>query len=116
EIDALRSLEVSAQLDDEHAAVAVERDLGGVLDEGIREHGRHPVAGRERQAFGLLLRRQRKDWRLRRQVRAGVRRIVCIRRCAWSAATAGSLNGSALSVLGVGGGGEGDRQCRYACE
>jgi hypothetical protein len=58
-------LHVAADLEDEHAAVAVERDLRGLLDVGIRENGLelesrrqpdllHLVGGREhRHGAGL---------------------------------------------------------------
>ena len=84
---------VAAQLEHEHAAVAVERDLRGIFDEGLGQHRLHPVAGREQQALGLLRWRQGAHRRLRREIRTRVRGILGVRRGAGSWPTVRRLDG-----------------------
>jgi hypothetical protein len=60
----VRRLHVAADLEDEHAPVAVERDLRGLLDVGIGEHGLHPEAGGQPEALGFLRGRQDGDGQL----------------------------------------------------
>ena len=54
-------LHVAAQLEDEHAAVAVERDGAGLFDVGVGQHGRDAVAGLEEEVFLLFCGWERKD-------------------------------------------------------
>ena len=69
-------LVVAAQLDDEHPAVAVERDLSRLLDVGVGEHGREVIAGRKPEAPGLFGRGKRNDRGLRREIGVGVCWII----------------------------------------
>ena len=71
---------VSSQLDDEHASVAVEGNLSRVVDVGIGEDGLDAVARRQPEPLRLLRGWQRRERRLRGQIRVGVERIVGPRR------------------------------------
>src|SRR5690606_31679643 len=66
-------LHVAAQLDDEHAAVAVEGNLRRLFDVRLGEDRLHAEAGRQPELLLLLLWRQRQHGRLRREV--GLERI-----------------------------------------
>jgi hypothetical protein len=120
EIDPFRRLEIAAQLDDEHAAVAVERDLRGILDERFRQQRLDPIARLQPQSLRLFCRRQRLNRRLRRQVGGGVRGIVRVGRRAGSSPAARRLNCSPGDVLGVGDEGKGgeyeDSQGKRGCD
>ena len=63
-------LHVAAQLDDEHSAVAVERDLTGLLDVGLRDDGLNAIALWQDEARSLLGRREREHWAAEREVGA----------------------------------------------
>ncbi len=71
---------VSAELDDEHASVAVEGNLSWVVDVGIGEDGLDSIAGRKPEPFGLLRGWQRREWRFRGKIGVGVERVVRPRR------------------------------------
>jgi len=77
----------AAQLEHEHAAVAVEGDLRGVFDERLGEHGLDPVSAWEQQAFGFLCRRHRTHRRFGREIHSRIGRIPGVRRGArpWTA-------------------------------
>jgi hypothetical protein len=99
-VDAVRLLLVAAQLEDEHPAVAVERDLPRRLDDGLGEHRFEAIAGRQPELLRLFLGRERTHRRLWRQVRVCVGRVLRIRGRAGAAAAAGSLD-LARPSLGV---------------
>ena len=65
-------LHVAAQLEDEHATVAVERDGAGLFDIGVSQHGRHAVTGLEKEVFLLFSGWEREDRGLLREVGVGV--------------------------------------------
>ena len=65
---------VAAQLGDEHPPVAVERDRAGADDLRLRHHQLEVVARRQDEAGLLLLRRERLDRLLRREVGADLAR------------------------------------------
>ena len=96
QIDAVGTLEIPAQFDHEHPAVAVERDLRWILDRGIRQHRFHPVAWRELQAFRLFGGRQRQHRRFRRQIGFRVRRVVCVGSSAGTGSAIVALNRSTI--------------------
>ena len=67
---------VAAILDDEHPAVAVERDRGRLLDDRIGEHQLQAIARLKDERLQLLFRRLRQQRRLLGPVDVGVDRIV----------------------------------------
>ena len=83
---AIGILHVAADLEHEHAAVAVEGDLRRLLDVGIRQHRFELEARRQPEPLRLLRRRQRLDRRLLRKVRFPHRRAA-----AAGAAAAGGI-------------------------
>ena len=102
EIDAFGSLKVAAQLDDEHAAVAIERNLGRILDHGLGHDRRQAIAWRQPEALDLFLWLHGQDRRLRREIGARVGRIARVRRRTWAPAASWRLNGTTGRVLRVG--------------
>ena len=77
---------VAAIFDDEHPAVAVERDRGRLLDDRIGEHQFQAVAGLKDELLQLLLGRFRQHRRLLRPVDVRVDRIVLAAAAAAAAA------------------------------
>ena len=65
-------LHVTAQLEDEHPAVAVERDGAWLFDVGFGQDGRDAVAGLEDELFLLLRSGERKDRRLLAEIGFGI--------------------------------------------
>ena len=65
---------VGRELGDVHPAVAVEADDRRADDVGLGQHELHAVPGRRAGTRGLFLRRSRLEWRLRREISAGVGR------------------------------------------
>ena len=57
-------LHVAAVFEHEHARIAIKRDGGGFLDDGIRQHQLEPVAGLHDEFVQLLVRRERRHRRL----------------------------------------------------
>ena len=91
-INASGRLLVTAELDDEHASVAVEGDLAGGIDHGFGEDRLHAIAGGQPEPPGSLVRRERPHGGLRRKVGFGVGGIFRVGCGAGTWAAAGSLN------------------------
>ena len=91
-VDAVGRLFVAAQLDDEHAAVAVEGDLARRVDERIRKDGLDAVARRQPELLGLFVGRERTDRRPRREIGLRVCRILGVGRGERAGAAARALN------------------------
>ena len=65
-------LHVAAQLEDEHAAVAVERDRARLLDVGVAQNRRDLVSGRKNELLGLISGREGNDGGAGREVGVGI--------------------------------------------
>jgi hypothetical protein len=76
QIETIERLIVAAQLQHEHASVAIERDLSRLLDFGIGQHRFKSISGRKPEALRLFVGRHWKHRRLRREVRVGIQRVV----------------------------------------
>jgi hypothetical protein len=91
-VHAVGRLFVAAQLDDEHAAVAVEGDLARRVDERIRQDGLDTIAGRQPELLDLFVGTERTNGRPRREVRFRVCRILGVGRGERAGAAARALN------------------------
>ena len=67
---------VAAILDDEHPAVAVERDRGGLLNDRIGQHELEAIPRLQDELLELFLRRARTERRLLGPIDVGIDRIV----------------------------------------
>ena len=99
-VHAVGRLFVAAQLDDEHAAVAVEGDLAWRVDDRIPQDGLDAVAGLQPELLDLFVRRERTDRRPRREIGLRVCRILGVWRGERAGAAPRALNraGAALRV------------------
>jgi hypothetical protein len=99
QIDAIRRLNVAAELDDEHPSVAVERDLCRIFHDWFGHHRLHAVASRQPEPGGLFGRSQCAHRRLGGEVGVRIGRVGRIRGGAWTSSAGWRLNRSASAVL-----------------
>ena len=91
---------VAAELEEEHAAVAVECHLPWRVDQRIGQHRLEPVSGGQPELLRLLVGGQRPDRRPWGEIGLGVRGILRVGRGEGSGSPTGALNGAG-PALGV---------------